>query len=259
VVARENDFDGMTREELLERAMNRGFPHLVGKGKFVSEADRGEPTDEDLAVMVGRSVRLPAELDARVRRIADELETSVSDLIRQWISQGVAAAESRGPSDPAHASEGGDERWVPPGWGESGTSSGKIDLARRDRASATLGEAQIKSVRVVAESVQRQVDQMMRGVTDSVHRQLEQMMRESTARQASIVREVNALLQRQAEVLGEPRAVADDIVSLYLSGCSIRAVAEQTGRSYGFVHRVLTASGVQVRRRGGAFRRRKVT
>ena len=38
---------------------------------------------------------------------------------------------------------------------------------------------------------------------------------------------------------------------------SIRALAASTGRSYGFVHRVLTESGVQLRQRGGARRRKK--
>jgi hypothetical protein len=34
-------------------------------------------------------------------------------------------------------------------------------------------------------------------------------------------------------------------------------LAASTGRSYGFVHRVLTGSGVQLRQRGGARRRKK--
>lgn len=40
-------------------------------------------------------------------------------------------------------------------------------------------------------------------------------------------------------------------------GESIRALAASTGRSYGFIHRVLTESGVQLRQRGGARRRKK--
>ncbi|MBA8823867.1 putative transcriptional regulator [Saccharopolyspora lacisalsi] len=42
----------------------------------------------------------------------------------------------------------------------------------------------------------------------------------------------------------------------YADGASIRRLAESTGRSYGFVHRVLTESGVPLRGRGGAHRRR---
>jgi hypothetical protein len=42
----------------------------------------------------------------------------------------------------------------------------------------------------------------------------------------------------------------------YDSGVSIRVLAESTGRSYGFVHRVLTEAGVILRGRGGDTRRR---
>ncbi|MDX6206482.1 MAG: hypothetical protein QOF39_2539, partial [Frankiales bacterium] len=34
----------------------------------------------------------------------------------------------------------------------------------------------------------------------------------------------------------------------------IRSLAESTGRSYGFVHRILTESGAALRGRGGATR-----
>lgn len=37
----------------------------------------------------------------------------------------------------------------------------------------------------------------------------------------------------------------------YETGASIRALAESTGRSYGFVHRVLSEAGVKLRSRGG--------
>ena|SRR5215475_7562210 len=43
----------------------------------------------------------------------------------------------------------------------------------------------------------------------------------------------------------------------YEKGASIRALAEATGRSYGFVHRVLSESGVTLRGRGGARRTKK--
>jgi hypothetical protein len=42
----------------------------------------------------------------------------------------------------------------------------------------------------------------------------------------------------------------------YDSGESIRALAATTGRSYGFVHRILTENGVSLRGRGGATRGR---
>lgn len=43
----------------------------------------------------------------------------------------------------------------------------------------------------------------------------------------------------------------------YLAGASIRELAGETGRSYGFVHRMLVDSGVELRRRGGANAKRK--
>jgi hypothetical protein len=41
---------------------------------------------------------------------------------------------------------------------------------------------------------------------------------------------------------------------MLLPGSSIRSIAADTGRSYGFVHRVLTESGATLRGRGGATR-----
>lgn len=38
----------------------------------------------------------------------------------------------------------------------------------------------------------------------------------------------------------------------YDQGTSIRELAEQTGRSYGFVHRLLVDAGAELRGRGGA-------
>jgi len=55
----------------------------------------------------------------------------------------------------------------------------------------------------------------------------------------------------------ERQTLARDLVSRYTSGSSIRALAADTGRSYGFVHRVLTEAGVELRQRGGARRRKK--
>ena len=49
----------------------------------------------------------------------------------------------------------------------------------------------------------------------------------------------------------ERQTLAKDLVKRYQGGESIRSLAASTGRSYGFVHRVLTESGVQLRQRGG--------
>jgi predicted transcriptional regulator len=43
----------------------------------------------------------------------------------------------------------------------------------------------------------------------------------------------------------------------YTQGSSIRELAQSTGRSYGFIHRVLSESGVVLRGRGGATRTKK--
>lgn len=45
-----------------------------------------------------------------------------------------------------------------------------------------------------------------------------------------------------------------DLKKKYAAGASIRDLAEATGRSYGFVHRVLSEAGVPLRGRGGATR-----
>jgi DNA-directed RNA polymerase specialized sigma24 family protein len=41
------------------------------------------------------------------------------------------------------------------------------------------------------------------------------------------------------------------IVLRYIGGYSIRAIAADTGRSYGAVHATLTAAGIPLRKRGG--------
>lgn len=45
--------------------------------------------------------------------------------------------------------------------------------------------------------------------------------------------------------------LAADLKKAYESGVSIRALAEGSGRSYGFVHRILTEAGATLRSRGG--------
>ena len=53
---------------------------------------------------------------------------------------------------------------------------------------------------------------------------------------------------------GERDKLTADLKKKYAAGASIRDLAESTGRSYGFVHRVLSESGVALRGRGGAAR-----
>lgn len=51
--------------------------------------------------------------------------------------------------------------------------------------------------------------------------------------------------------------LAADLRKKYEGGRSIRALASTTGRSYGFIHRILGESGVSLRGRGGATRKGK--
>ena len=44
---------------------------------------------------------------------------------------------------------------------------------------------------------------------------------------------------------------AADLKKRYNGGESIRSLAESTGRSYGFIHRILSESGTAMRNRGG--------
>jgi hypothetical protein len=63
-------------------------------------------------------------------------------------------------------------------------------------------------------------------------------------------------LRKGTRVTGEDRSkLASDLKSRYDSGESIRSLATATGRSYGFIHRILTETGVALRGRGGATRR----
>jgi Helix-turn-helix domain len=62
-------------------------------------------------------------------------------------------------------------------------------------------------------------------------------------------------LKKGSRVTGSERnSLAADLRRKYDSGSSIRSLAESTGRSYGFVHRILTESGAALRGRGGATR-----
>jgi hypothetical protein len=65
-------------------------------------------------------------------------------------------------------------------------------------------------------------------------------------------------LKKGARITGAQRdKLATDLKKKYEKGASIRALAESTGRSYGFVHRVLSETGVTLRGRGGATRTKK--
>lgn len=62
-------------------------------------------------------------------------------------------------------------------------------------------------------------------------------------------------LKKGTRVIGVDRSRLGTLLGKrYDSGESIRSLAASTGRSYGFVHRLLTETGVALRRRGGATR-----
>ncbi len=67
-----------------------------------------------------------------------------------------------------------------------------------------------------------------------------------------------AELKKGARITGGDRSrLAADLKRKYATGTSIRELAAETGRSYGFVHRMLSESGVTLRGRGGATRGKK--
>jgi hypothetical protein len=63
-------------------------------------------------------------------------------------------------------------------------------------------------------------------------------------------------LRKGTRVTGADRGkLAADLKTRYDAGESIRSLASATGRSYGFIHRLLSENGVTLRGRGGATRR----
>lgn len=59
-------------------------------------------------------------------------------------------------------------------------------------------------------------------------------------------------------IVGIDRTIlANRLVERYNAGESVRELANSIGRSYGFVHRMLTGRGVKLRSRGGARRQKK--
>ena len=64
-------------------------------------------------------------------------------------------------------------------------------------------------------------------------------------------------LKKGSRVTGDDRSkLAADLKKKYEKGESIRLLAEGSGRSYGFVHRILSESGATLRGRGGATRKK---
>jgi hypothetical protein len=55
----------------------------------------------------------------------------------------------------------------------------------------------------------------------------------------------------------EREALTSELKSRYTAGASIRELAAETGRSYGFIHRLLVESETTLRGRGGPTRSHK--
>lgn len=69
-------------------------------------------------------------------------------------------------------------------------------------------------------------------------------------------RSVSDALRKGTRVSGADRSeLAAQLRRRYDEGESIRSLAAATGRSYGFVHRLLSETGVELRGRGGATRK----
>jgi hypothetical protein len=65
-------------------------------------------------------------------------------------------------------------------------------------------------------------------------------------------------LKKGSRVTGDDReSLSGALKQKYEGGASIRALAEEHGRSYGFVHRILSESGAALRGRGGATRKKR--
>lgn len=66
---------------------------------------------------------------------------------------------------------------------------------------------------------------------------------------------MSAKLPKGSRITGDSRQdLASSLVERYNRGESIRSLADDIGRSYGFVHGVLAEAGVTMRSRGGATR-----
>jgi hypothetical protein len=66
---------------------------------------------------------------------------------------------------------------------------------------------------------------------------------------------MSSKLPKGSRITGGSRSdLAGTLVERYGRGESIRSIADDIGRSYGFVHGLLVESGVAMRSRGGATR-----
>lgn len=65
-------------------------------------------------------------------------------------------------------------------------------------------------------------------------------------------------MKKSARITGDKRKkLGASLKRKYQGGASIRSLAKQTGRSYGFVQKVLRESGASLRDRGGPNHKKK--
>jgi transposase len=61
------------------------------------------------------------------------------------------------------------------------------------------------------------------------------------------------MLEARKQITGRDRErLTKSVVSKYRKGTSIRELADEHGRSYGFIHRLLVEAGTPLRGRGGS-------
>jgi lambda repressor-like predicted transcriptional regulator len=122
---------------------------------------------------------------------------------------------------------------------DGGSADSALGAAVRKTVQGLVG---IKWARVLGHGVFEATDLGRRGMGD--------YLAEATADRASERR--RRRFGTGARTWGARRATfAQAVVEGYRNGATIRQLARQTGRSYGFIHRVLTENGVQFRQRGG--------
>ncbi len=69
-----------------------------------------------------------------------------------------------------------------------------------------------------------------------------------------------AALKKGRRIVGAEReTLTDEVRQRYSNGASIRELATDTGRSYGFIHRLLVESGAELRGRGGPTRTKQAS
>jgi hypothetical protein len=88
----------MDPEKLLAKAMaDEDIADRPGVGPWEVTDQPVKPSGHPAGeVMVGRSVRMPLTTYQRIRAVADSRGTSPSQLIRQWIEDGLSGATAGG-------------------------------------------------------------------------------------------------------------------------------------------------------------------